>query len=230
MRLAGARIVVHREALQVWPVVVVACLVLGGLYSGLFTPTEAAAVGAIVTLLFGWMLREFNSAREVTEAIFEAANVTAMLFLINIGALFYSRVLSITRLPTELTLMLQTADVAPFVVLLGVMAIMFFLGMIMVPIGIYALTLPIVFPLLTDLGYDGIWFGVIAMKLTEIGAITPPVGLNVFAIKGVVPRELNLSLEQIYKGCLPFLLCDVVVLALLVAFPGIALWLPNLLM
>ena len=227
---AGARIVVHREALQVWPVVVVACLVLGGLYSGLFTPTEAAAVGAIVTLLFGWMLREFNSAREVTEAIFEAANVTAMLFLINIGALFYSRVLSITRLPTELTLMLQTADVAPFVVLLGVMAIMFFLGMIMVPIGIYALTLPIVFPLLTDLGYDGIWFGVIAMKLTEIGAITPPVGLNVFAIKGVVPRELNLSLEQIYKGCLPFLLCDVVVLALLVAFPGIALWLPDLLM
>ena len=138
--------------------------------------------------------------------------------------------MSITRLPTELTLMLQTADVTPVVVLLGVMAIMFFLGMIMVPIGIYALTLPIVFPLLTDLGYDGIWFGVIAMKLTEIGAVTPPVDLNVFAIKGVVPRELNLPLEQIYKGCMPFLLCDLVVLALLVAFPGIALWLPDLLM
>ena len=110
------------------------------------------------------------------------------------------------------------------------MAIMFFLGMIMVPIGIYALTLPIIMPLLVKLGYDPIWFGVIALKLTEIGAITPPVGLNVFAIKGVIPKALNTSLEDIYRGCMPFLLCDLVVLALLVMFPQIALWLPNLLM
>ena len=188
------------------------------------------AAGVIVTLLFGWMMRQFRRVSDVTGAMYESANVTAMLFLINIGALFYSRVLSIIRLPKELTLMLQTAEVAPVFILIGVMAIMFFLGMIMVPVGIYALTLPIVFPLLVSLGYDGIWFGVIAMKLTEIGAITPPVGLNVFAIKGVIPKSMNISLEDIYRGYFPFILCDFVVLILLIIFPGIALWLPNLLM
>ncbi len=219
-----------QEALQLWPVALIATVVLGGLYSGWFTPTEAAAAGAIVTLFFGWMLGSFTKISNVTDAMRESANVTAMLFLINIGALFYSRVLSITRLPTELTMMLQTADVAPIFILMGVMAIMFFLGMIMVPVGIYALTLPIVFPLLVSLGYDPIWFGVIVLKLTEIGAITPPVGLNVFAIKGVIPKSMNISIEDIYKGCFPFILCDLLVLLLLVLFPQIALWLPDLLM
>ena len=159
----------------------------------------------------------------------EAANVTAMLFLINVGALFYSRILAVTGLPTELTLMLQSADVPPVMILIGVMAIMFFLGMIMVPVGIYALTLPIVLPILVELGYDPVWFGVIALKLTEIGAITPPVGLNVFAIKGAIPKDMNVSLEQVYKGCFPFIACDIGILILLVMFPFISLWLPTLL-
>ena len=227
-----APVVIHRgrEALQMWLVILIAAIVLGGLYLGFFTPTEAAAAGALVTLAFGILTRTFRSVGDVTAAMRDSANVTAMLFLINIGALFYSRVLAVTRLPTEMTMMLQTWDVAPVFILMGIMAIMFFLGMIMVPVGIYALTLPIIMPTLTSLGYDPIWFGVIALKLTEIGAITPPVGLNVFAIKGVIPKEMNISLEQIYKGCLPFLLCDLGVLILLVIFPGIALWLPNLLM
>ena len=220
----------YREALQMWPVFLIAFIVLGGLYGGIFTPTEAAAAGALVTLAYGWLSRGFRSLGDVTAAMQESANVTAMLFLINVGALFYSRVLAITRLPSEMTMMLQTWDVAPIFILMGIMAIMFFLGMIMVPIGIYALTLPIIMPLLTSLGYNPVWFGVIALKLTEIGAITPPVGLNVFAIKGVIPKEMKVSLEQVYKGCLPFLLCDLVVLALLVMFPKISLWLPNLLM
>ena len=220
----------YREALQMWPVFLIAFIVLGGLYGGIFTPTEAAAAGALVTLAYGWLSRGFRSLGDVTAAMQESANVTAMLFLINVGALFYSRVLAITRLPTEMTMMLQTWDVAPIFILMGIMAIMFFLGMIMVPIGIYALTLPIIMPLLTSLGYNPVWFGVIALKLTEIGAITPPVGLNVFAIKGVIPKEMKISLEQVYKGCLPFLVCDLVVLVVLVMFPQISLWLPNLLM
>ena len=218
-----------RDALQMWPVVVIAIVVLGGLYSGWFTPTEAAAAGALITLAFGWMLRSFSNVGEVTGAMRESANVTAMLFLINVGALFYSRVLAITRLPTELTSLLHALDMPPFMILSGIIAIMFFLGMIMVPVGIYALTLPIVFPLLIELGYDPIWFGVIALKLTEIGAITPPVGLNVFAIKGAIPKALNIRLEDVYKGCLPFLICDVVILILLILFPKISLWLPDLL-
>ena len=227
---AGAPRTRTGDALQMWPVVVIAIVVLGGLYSGWFTPTEAAAAGALVTLALGWMLRSFANAGEITSAMRESANVTAMLFLINIGALFYSRVLAVTRLPTELTLLLQTLDMPPFVILSGVIAIMFFLGMIMVPVGIYALTLPIVFPLLVELGYNPIWFGVIALKLTEIGAITPPVGLNVFAIKGAIPKALNIRLEDVYKGCLPFLILDVGILILLILFPQISLWLPNLLL
>lgn len=219
-----------RESTQMWPVFVIAFIVLGGLYTGWFTPTEAAAAGALATLAFGWLSRDFKGLGDVTGAMRESANVTAMLFLINIGALFYSRVLAVTRLPTEMTMMLLNWDVPPVVILLGIVVIMFFLGMIMVPIGIYALTLPIIMPLLVKLGYDPIWFGVIALKLTEIGSITPPVGLNVFAMKGVIPRAMNVSLEDIYKGCTPFLLCEIVVLAILIMFPQISLWLPNLLL
>jgi len=139
-------------------------------------------------------------------------------------------VLAVTRLPTELAMMLQVMDVPPFAVLMGVITIMFFLGMIMVPVGIYALTLPIVFPLLVSLGYDPIWFGVIALKMTEIGAITPPVGLNAFAMKGVIPPDMKISLEDIYKGCMPFILIECCVLVVLIAFPELSTWLPNLLL
>ena len=153
-----------------------------------------------------------------------------MLFLINVGALFYSRVLAVTRLPTELTMMLQNLDVPRIFILIGILLIMFFLGMIMVPVGIYALTLPIVFPMLISLNYDPIWFGVIALKLTEIGAITPPVGLNVYAMKGVIPRESNISLEDIFRGIWPFCLCDIGVLIVLIMFPVLSTWLPELLL
>lgn len=219
-----------RSALGLWPVALIATLVLGGMYSGWFTPTEAAAVGAVATLAYGWFSRTFVGAGDVTSAMRESASVTAMLFLINIGALFYSRVLAVTRLPTELAMMLQVWDVPPFAVLMGVVVIMFFLGMIMVPVGIYALTLPIVFPLLVSLGYDPIWFGVIALKMTEIGAITPPVGLNAFAMKGVIPPDMKISLEDIYRGCMPFILIECCVLAILIAFPALSTWLPNLLL
>lgn len=218
------------EAWQAWPVVLISLIVLGGIYSGVFTPTEAAAAGALVTLVFGWFQGSLGKLSVITEAMKESANTTAMLFLINIGALFYSRVLAVTRLPTELTMALMEANVSSLTILLGILVIMFLLGMIMVPIGIYALTLPIVFPMLVKLGYDPIWFGVIALKLTEIGAVTPPVGLNVFAMKGVIPREYNVSLEDIYRGVWPFVVCDLVVLFLLILFPPIATWLPELLL
>jgi len=220
----------RREVGRMWPVLTIAFIVLGGLYSGVFTPTESAAAGALVSLFFAWYLKAFTKVSDVTGSMREAANITAMLFLINVGALFYSRVLAVTGLPSELTMMLQDSSLPPLAILIGVMIIFFLLGMIMVPVGIYALTLPIVLPILTSLGYDPIWFGVIALKLTEIGAITPPVGLNVFAIKGAVPKDMKVSLEQVYKGCMPFLACDVVVLILLVAFPAISLWLPGVLM
>jgi tripartite ATP-independent transporter DctM subunit len=219
-----------QESRQMWPVILIAIVVLGGIYSGLFTPTEAAAAGALITLIFGWFLGSLRRVSFVTGAMKEAANTTAMLFLINIGALFYSRVLALTRLPTELTMLLQDLDIPRVFILMGILAIMFVLGMIMVPVGIYALTLPVVFPILISIGYDPIWFGVIALKLTEIGSITPPVGLNVFAMKGVIPKEMNISLEVIFKGVWPFCVCDIMVLVFLILFPQISLWLPNVLL
>jgi C4-dicarboxylate transporter DctM subunit len=151
-----------------------------------------------------------------------------MLFLIVIGALYFSRVIAFTTLPQVLTASLLSMDIPPFAILLVIMAAMLVLGMIMVPVGVYALTLPIVMPIVTSLGYDPIWFGVIALKLTEIGAVTPPVGLNVFAMKAVIPRDFNISIGDIYKGCVPFIIADLGVLVLLVLFPWISLWLPSL--
>lgn len=218
------------SVLRVWPVAVISISVLGGIYTGLFTPTEAAAVGSIATLAMCWYLGTFRKVGDVTSPIRDAANITGMLFLINIGALFYSRIMAVTGLPTELAFILGALHVPSFVVLLAILLLYLLLGMIMVPVGIYALTLPIVVPLLVSLGYDPIWFGVIALKMTEIGAITPPVGLNVFAAKGVLPRSFGITTEQIFKGCMPFLACEFVVLAILIAFPELSLWLPRILL
>jgi tripartite ATP-independent transporter DctM subunit len=219
-----------KEAGKMWPVLCTAAIVFIGLYGGLFTPTEAAAAGALIILLFSYFQRTITRLKDLTKAMKDSANTTAMLFLINIGALYYSRVLAITGLPTGLTNLLISWDVPRLVILIGVIFIMFILGMIMVPVGIYALTLPILFPMIVKLGYDPIWFGVICLKMTEIGAITPPVGLNVYAMKGVIPKEDNVSLEDIFRGIWPFCLCDIFVLIALIIFPGIATWLPELLL
>jgi len=216
-----------RIAIQIWPILVIAILMMGGMYTGVFTATEAAAAGALFALALGWMLRDIRSLSAVVKAMKDSANTTAMLFLINIGALYYSRILAMTRVPTMITESLNTWHLSPLMVLIGVIIIMYFLGMIMVPVGIYALTLPIAFPLLVSMGYDPIWFGVIALKLTEIGCLTPPVGLNAFAMKGVVGKEI--SLETIFRGCMPFIALESLCLIILVIFPGISTWLPNLL-
>lgn len=215
--------------IEMWPIFLISGAVLGGLYGGFVTPTEAAAVGAALSLLLAFTMRSFKTVGDVNGAMNESARTTAMLFFLVIGALYYSRVISLTTLPNVISAQLVSLEVPPFVTLLLVMATMFVLGMIMIPVGIYAMTLPIVVPVLVDLGYDPIWFGVIALKMTEIGAVTPPVGLNVFAMKGVIPRKLGVSVTDIYRGCAPFLVADLIVLALLVAFPSITLLLPSLL-
>jgi tripartite ATP-independent transporter DctM subunit len=217
-----------KEGSQLWPIVLIAMVVLGGMYSGLFTPTEAAAAGALLTLYLAWQLKDVKNLGDVVGAMKESANTTAMLFLINIGALYFSRVLAITRLPAELTMFIDKLPVPNFVILLAIVFIMFLLGMIMVPVGIYALTLPIVYPIIMRLGYDPIWFGVICLKMTEIGAVTPPVGLNVYAMKGVAGKDI--SLESIFAGVWPFVLCDIIVLVFLLIFPEIATWLPKVLL
>lgn len=216
-----------RRVLSIWPVLIIAGCVLGGIYGGIFTSTEAAAAGALLVLILGFLLKDIRSLKDVFTEMKASASTTSMIFLINVGALYYSRVLAMTGLPTEMTMALQGMDVPPFMVMGGILLVMFFLGMIMVPIGIYALTLPIVVPILDLYHFDLIWFGVLALKMTEIGSITPPVGLNVFAIKGVLSKDT--SLEDLFKAIIPFILVEVVTLVVLWIFPQISLWLPNLL-
>jgi len=210
------------------PILTLSLIVLGGIYSGLFTPTEAAAAGAFATLIFGIRLGKLGKLEYFKESLRESAQTTSMLFIIIVGAMFYSRVLSLTRLPMKLSMLLQEWNGPRIFILGAIFLIWFILGMLMNPTSIQALTLPIIFPIVIRLGYDPIWFGVITCKLGEIAAVTPPVGLNVYAIKGVAGKDT--SIEEVFSGIWPFVVCDIIVLILLVAFPQIVLFLPNLLL
>ncbi|MBW2149918.1 MAG: TRAP transporter large permease subunit, partial [Deltaproteobacteria bacterium] len=152
-------------------------------------------------------------------------HTTSMLFFIIITALFFSRFLAISRIPLHLTAFIKGWNVPPFVILMSVLALWFILGMIVVQAAVFALTLPIIFPIIFNLGYDPVWFCVIAMKLNEIAGVTPPVGLNAYALKGVAGKDT--TIEDVFVGVWPFVVCDLVVLALLMAFPQIVLFLPN---
>jgi len=210
------------------PILTLALIVLGGIYSGLFTPTEAAAAGAFATLIFGIRLGKLGKLEYFKESLRESAQTTSMLFIIIVGAMFYSRVISLTRLPMKLSMLLQEWNGPRIFILGAIFLIWFILGMLMNPTSIQALTLPIIFPIVIRLGYDPIWFGVITCKLGEIAAVTPPVGLNVYAIKGVAGKDT--SIEEVFSGIWPFVVCDTIVLILLVAFPQIVLFLPNILL
>lgn len=210
------------------PIGIVIFVTFGGIYTGIFSPTEAAAAGCLVTLIVGWFQGTIRKFSDLRDPLRESANTTAMLFIINVGALFFSRFFALTDIPTELAMLVQAWAVPRFVILLGILGVYFFLGMIMVEIGIYALTLPIFMPIIISLGYDPIWFGVIILKLSEIAAITPPVGLNVYMAKAVAGKDV--SLEQVFRGIWPFCLCDIIVLIILILIPQLSLWLPNLLM
>lgn len=214
-------------AFSAWSVLLVAVVILGGIYTGLFTPTESAAIGCVLILLIGIFQGNFRKMSHLTDSLKESASTTSMIFLINIGALYFAKVLVLTKMPQELTTFLTGLKVAPILVVILICILYFLLGMIMVPIGIYAMTLPIIAPILTSLGYDLVWFGIVSMLLMEIGAITPPVGLNVYALKGVVSRDV--SITDIFKGIWAFVAIDVVLLMILIAFPQITLWLPSLL-
>lgn len=216
-----------KEILQIWPILLVAFTLLGGIYTGILTPTESAAFGCVIVVIIGFSQGYFRSVDSFTNALKDSANTTSMVFLINIGALFYAKVLTLSQLPNIITNYFVNLSVPPMVIITIICIIFFLLGMIMVPIGIYAMILPIVAPIVSGLGYDLIWFGVITMKLVEIGAVTPPVGLNVFALKGVTPKDI--STTDIFRGVTPFIILDIIILIFLIMIPSLSLWLPELL-
>lgn len=207
----------------VWAMLLVLITVIGGIYGGIVTPTEAAALGAVITLFIGVTRRRLN-LRAINECLIDSLRTTVAIFTILIGALLFGYFLTITQVPQKLAETLISLPIGAYGILAIILVFYLFLGCILDAMAMIILTVPILFPVVTALGFDPIWFGVIVVVTVELGLITPPVGMNVFVIKSVAK---DVSLATIFRGVLPFVMSDVVRLILLVIFPALVLFLPN---
>lgn len=216
--------------LDVWPVLIVFFLVVGGIYLGWFTPTEAAAIGAagtaIIALLNGGLTRE-----SFTESIIATAANTAMIFIIVLGAGFYNSFLALTQVPQEISSFVVSQGFSPWLILIIILGLYLIFGCVMDSLSMILLTIPIFFPIISILDFGlsaeetAIWFGILVLIVVEVGLITPPVGLNLFVINAM---DRTTRLADTYKSVLPFVASDIVRTAILVAFPGITLFLLRL--
>lgn len=207
-----------------WGLLVLFILVIGGIYAGIFTPTEAAGIGAFGALLLGFIKRKLNKEKILT-SLADASRNTAMLMLMLMGADIFSYFLTMSQIPFMLSDFVVALPVPNAVMIWAILVVYIILGCIMPIIPAIVLTIPIFLPVVTNLGYDPIWFGVIVVTMAEMGQITPPVGINVFALAGVAK---DVPLGTIFKGILPFLVADIIRVALVFFFPALALWLPSL--
>ncbi|MAY87860.1 MAG: C4-dicarboxylate ABC transporter permease [Pseudooceanicola sp.] len=209
---------------SVGPILLLFLAIIGGLYKGVFTPTEAGGVGATGALAFA-LWRRALSLSGFVDALLETVLTTASLFLVLIVALVFSNYMNLIGLPKALSDLIISGGFGPMQVILMILLIYLVLGMFMESLSMILLTIPIFFPIVTAMGFDPIWFGIFAVMVTELSLITPPVGLNLFVIKSVVP---DLSVGQMYRGILPFVLADVARIVLIILFPAIVMFLPLL--
>jgi len=212
-----------RALRNVWGVGVLFALVIGGIYGGVFTATEGAGVGAAGAFVFA-LLRGTLTPRVLMEILQDSARTTAMLFTILIAAMVFTSFVNFTSMPADLRDFILQFSPEPIMVVVAMMVIYVLLGLVMEELSMVLLTIPVFFPIITGLGFDPVWFGVLIVTVIEIGMISPPVGMNLFVINALLPK---VPLTQIFRGVWPFVLADVVRLGILVAFPAIALWLPG---
>jgi C4-dicarboxylate transporter DctM subunit len=198
-------------------------VVMGGIYTGIFTPTEAGAFGAAVALIL-LLTKSKTRFHALREGLVETAKVTCMFFTIVICAHFFTLGLTVSGIPKALVTYLTELNMHPKLILTILLFVYIPLGMFLDTVSLLFLTLPIIFPVVKAMGFSGIWFGILVTKLIEVSLITPPVGLNVYVIKGILPE---VEIGTIFKGCIPFLIMDILTLAVLFFFPQIALWLPS---
>lgn len=217
----GARL---RAALSAWPALVLFAAIIGGIYGGIFTATEAAAISVVLTIVIGFVQRTLTPAA-LWSAIRESLVQTSAIFLIAACAKIFVSFVALTGSAGAVSGWVADAGLPPLALMAAITLLYLFLGMFLDPIGIIVLTLPFVIPLIQGLHMDLIWFGVIVVKLLEIGLITPPVGLNVFVIGNVAGR--GVTVDQIFVGVMRFLLIDLVVLAILILVPAISTIIPN---
>lgn len=208
-----------------WEMICLIIVVLGGITIGLFTPTEAGAVGAFGAIVFSLIRKRLNWGK-FKKAVIETMKTTGMLYGILIGAFLFKYFLAVTTIPALLADFVGNLALSPLIIIVLVMLVYVFLGCVMDALAMILLTIPVFFPLAMGLGFDAIWFGIIIVRMTEIGLITPPIGMNVYAISGIVPE---VPVTTIFKGIIPFLIADVFHVALLLFFPGVVMFLPNLL-
>jgi C4-dicarboxylate transporter DctM subunit len=214
-RLAGMR--------DIWAMLLLFLFVIGGLYGGLFTPTEAGGMGAGGAFLIG-ILRGRLDRTEIRRSLLQATRTGAAVFTVLIGALLFGYFLTVTQTPQKVTEFLTGLGIGRYGILALIMLMYLVLGCLMDALAMVILTVPIIFPVIVHLGFDPIWFGIIIVMTVELGLIHPPVGMIVFVIKSVVQ---DVSFATIFKGVLPFIVTDLIRLVILIAFPIIALWLPS---
>ena len=210
---------------DVWAVAVLFVIVMGGIYGGVFTTTEGAGIGAFGAFIIALLRKSLNWSVTL-DILIESARTTGMLFMILVGALVFANFMNFTSMPNDLKNLVSSYNISPLTVMIFICAIYIILGAAMEELSIVLLTLPVFFPLVVSLGFDPVWFGIIIVLVVMIGLISPHVGMNMFVVRNMLPE---LSTATIFKGVLPFVYTLVAVLALMVAFPQIALFLPQML-
>jgi tripartite ATP-independent transporter DctM subunit len=211
---------------MVGPLFLVIGVMLGGLYGGIFTPTEAGGLGALVTFLMAAVRQRGFRAIELGKTLLDTVVLTAMIFAIIIGGLLFARFLALSGVSGAIQSVLVDGGFSVWTVVAMVTVIYLVLGMLMDAPSLLAISLPITHPVMIGLGFDPLWFGVYVIVLAEIGAITPPVGINCFVVKGAAGNLV--TLEEIFGALTPFIIASFVMLAIMLLFPQIAIWLPGL--
>jgi C4-dicarboxylate transporter, DctM subunit len=214
-----------RAAVGMWKLGILFFFAVVGIYLGWFSPTEAAAVAAFTAIVIGFATGAM-SLSGLAAALLETVYTTAAIFFIVVGAFIFSRFIVLTQFPSELARWVQTAGLAPFWIFLAIIALYVLLGTFLDEVSTILITVPVTLPLVNAIGFDGIWFGVFVTVMCTIGLITPPTGMTVFVIQAQHPE---IPVTRIYLGTLPFLVADFVLVGLLIAMPGLALWLPRVL-
>ena len=208
---------------KVWPVVMLFALVIGGIYLGAFTAAEGAGIGAGGAFLFA-LGRRALTLQGLYEVLVDSARTTSMLFMILIGALMFASFINYTSMPADLKSFVTQFGARPWMVIVAICFVYVVLGTAMEELSMILLTVPLFFPVVTSLGYDPIWFGIMVVVVVQIGMISPPVGMNIFVVKNLLP---NVPIGTLFRGTTPFTVALIAMLALLIVFPGLATWLPG---
>lgn len=208
---------------RVWPVVGLFVTVIGGIYGGLFTATEGAGAGAGAALLIA-LARRALTFRVLVDALVESMQTTAMIFMILIGALLFANFVNYTTMPSDLKDFVMQFDARPWMVVSAICAIYVILGSAMEELSMVLLTVPLFFPVVVGLGYDPLWFGVIIVIVVQVGLISPPVGMNIFVVRSLLR---HVTIGVVFRGVWPFTTALVVMMAVMVAFPALATYLPQ---